>query len=204
VRSGAPAGPRHFRVWRAHATEDMAPERDRDGIAQRQAHLRSHRTARRQGDAPAGRVVAQDGVVRKSFGRARRRNVRVVAAVPGFVATLQWQRAELAGPAGTDVDGARAVTRQPVVPRRADDPVAQPDRLPGSVRTGGTCTASSTGGPSGAGPGPAAETAVSTTPPMTPAAIPAAPPASDRMLGRRMGLLVVGISARVRAQPERL
>jgi hypothetical protein len=44
----------------------------------------------------------------------------------------------------------------------------------------------------------AAETEVSAIPPMTPATIPAAPPASDRMPGRRMGFLLVGIAPTVR------
>jgi hypothetical protein len=39
---------------------------------------------------------------------------------------------------------------------------------------------------------------------MTPAAIPAAPPASDRIDGRRMGLLLVGIDPTVRGQLGRL
>jgi len=34
--------------------------------------------------------------------------------------------------------------------------------------------------------------------------IPAAPPASDRMLGRRMGFLLVEIDSRVRAKLVRL
>jgi hypothetical protein len=39
---------------------------------------------------------------------------------------------------------------------------------------------------------------------MTPATIPAAPPASDRMPGRRMGFLLVGIAPTVRNQLRRV
>jgi hypothetical protein len=37
-------------------------------------------------------------------------------------------------------------------------------------------------------------------PPRIPVAIPAAPPASDRMVGRRMGFLLVEIASTVRGQ----
>src|SRR6266508_3727756 len=58
---------------------------------------------------------------------------------------------------------------------------------PGRVSRGGMCAASTTSG------APAAEIVVRAMPAMMPAAIPAAPPASDRMVGRRMGFLLVEI-----------
>src|SRR6266511_2644304 len=63
---------------------------------------------------------------------------------------------------------------------------------PGRVSRGGMCAASTTSGALGAG-APAAEIVVRAMPAMMPAAIPAAPPASDRMVGRRIGFLLVEI-----------
>ncbi len=116
----------------------MRPQGNVGCVAQRKAAFGGGLAARRNGDRRPARVISEHRVVGEAVGRRcdLARQVDEVPALDGVLTAAQRQPAEWAALARPHVDRAGAVTGPTVVSRRADDRVAEPDRLAGPGENG--------------------------------------------------------------------